>query len=217
MRMSNKLLDFVFNDVRLSLEIAKEGTVSLFYVGKNKEKINKNKGIYRPLVEIDVANDNRQDRAGFKSVRSNYGLTNKYVRHYVNTNNKGQEVVIVTSNDYLEVETHFQFYNGVSGLSSFNIVKNITKEDVTLTYVSSFVGVGFYNTNSKDLYLYHSTNSWHCEAQWVKDSFLHLGIFNGNENCSNKRYLINNTGSWSTKDHLPMMVIEDKKNKEKLA
>ncbi|MCQ3035668.1 MAG: alpha-galactosidase, partial [Bacilli bacterium] len=214
--MKNQLLNFAHNGVLLSFELQENGRIFLLYAGKERKykKIPDDQKYFRVLVDVDMVEDTRNNHFGLKSVNSAYGITYKYVSHRESINSLGYEVVIVTRNEYLEVETHYQFYNDVSGLSSFNIVKNISNKNVTLTYVSSFVILGLWKTNTPGLSLYHSVNSWHCEAQWIKDSFNRLGLFTGNDWFSNKRYSINNTGSWSTKDHLPMMVIEDKKNKE---
>ena len=67
------------------------------------------------------------------------------------------------------------------------------------------------SVNDKNAYLYEATNSWHEEAQWQKHKLFDLGIFSGNGFTSMKRHCLNNTGSWSTKEHLPMMVLENKK------
>ena len=98
-------------------------------------------------------------------------------------------------------------------MTCFNIVKNVKNESITLSYVSSFHQLGILPVNNKNTYLYQATNSWHEEAQWQKHRLFDLGLFNGNGFTSMKRYCLNNTGSWSTKEHLPMMVLENKKKK----
>ena len=214
--MKNTILNFTYNETLLSFEILKDGRIYLLYAGKERKykKIDKNQKYFRTLVEVEMAEDERNNHFGLKSVNSAYGLTYKYVSHKDIVNSKGHEVIITTRNEYLEVETHYQFYDNVCGFSTFNVVKNISNQDATLTYVSSFIVSGLWKVNTPGLSLYRSINSWHCEAQWVKESFERLGIFTGNDWFSNKRFSIHNTGSWSTKDYLPMMIIEDKKNKE---
>lgn len=215
-KIMNNKLEFVFNNVLLSFYIEKDGRMFLLYAGKNKEvkSINKYHRSYRNLVEIDTIEDQRNNHHGDKLIESSYGRTYKYVSHQVTRNELGDEIIITTKNEYLTVDIHYQFYDGACGISSFSVVTNNNSNPQTLLSVSSFVFAGFSKANNKNLYLYQADNSWHCEAQWKKDSFLHLGIYNGNDYFSNKRYSINNKGSWSTKDHLPMMAIENKLKKE---
>lgn len=213
---NNRILNFEHNGIMLSFYVEKDNHIVLLYVGQRKEvRIpSKNKRFFRSFIEIDTSEDNRNLHYGNKHIESAYGLTYKYVSHHEHKNKLGDELIIKTRNEYLEVDTHFQFYNSIYGISSFNEVKNISSDKVTLKSVSSFVNIGFSTANNKNLILHQADNSWHCEAQWKKDTFKHLGIYNGNDYLSNKRYIVSNAGSWSTKEHLPMIGIENKKTKD---
>lgn len=213
--MNVKILNYSFENLELDFAIEDDKRIYLLYVGKKKslKPISKNNRNFRNFVEADIAEDNRNTHHGLKLIETSFANTNKYVSHRIIKTNSGSEFIIVTANEFLEIETHYVFYKDCDGLSSFNIVKNISKKDVTLTSISSFVYNGFSKANNKHLELYQADNSWNCEAQWKKDSFLHLGIYNGNNYFANKRFTISNCGSWSTKDHLPMMVINDKLHK----
>lgn len=213
---NNQILEFKYNNLLLVFSLEKDKSINLVYCGKEKsyKVASYNRRSFRHIVEVDVAEDNRNSHHGNKHVESSFGESAKYVSHQVNEKETGHEVVIVTCNEYLQVETHYLMYKNAEAISSFNVVKNINSNPVTLTYVSSFVNIGFGKTNTNKYELYHASNSWHVEAQWKKDNFLHLGIFNGNEWFTNRRWHISNSGSWSTKDFLPMMVITNKVNKE---
>jgi len=215
-KMNEQALNFSYYGTLLSFFIERNGRIYLLYAGKDKDKIkvSRKERNYRVFVEAEIAEDPRNSHHGFKSIETAYAATYKYVSHSVKENVKGMELVIVTKNEFLEIETHYQFYKDCCGVSSFNIVKNISSAPVTMTNISSFVIHGFGKENQNIYELYQARNSWHCEAQWQKDSFYHLGIYSGNDFMGFKRYSINNTGSWSTKDFLPMMIVNNKKLKE---
>lgn len=210
--MESKLLSFSYSSIRMDFELYDDKDISLVYCGKDDgESFIKDKVIRKlaKFVEIEYIGGTENKHRGHKNIDTTYGKTYKYVSHTFKTNKLGKELVIVTKNDVLEVETHYQFYSQIKAVSAFNKVKNISNNDVKLTSVSSFYQLGILPSDYKNNYLYRAINSWHCEAQWSKFSFLDLGIYTGNNGQSMKRYMLNNTGSWSTKDYLPMTVIEN--------
>ena len=168
---------------------------------------------YLNIAEIEYLEGKENCHRGLKHFQTSYGETYEYVRHFEKENRLGKELIVLTKNDVLEVETHYLIYKSANALTSFNVVKNISKTPLSLTYISSFHQLGVLPINDKNNYLYQATNSWHEEAQWQKHKMFDLGILNGNGITSMKRYSLNNTGSWSTKEYLPMFVLENKKKK----
>lgn len=210
----NKSFVIKYSDLRMEFNVSKEDKISLLYCGldsQRKRKIDKNLKDFLTFAECEYVGSRENKHRGLKLAETGYGKTNKYVCHTVNETSYGQELVIVTKNDVLEMESHFKFYKDVKAISCFNVVKNISTNDVKLTFVPSFFQVGVCDSNLKEMNLYYANSSWHVEAQWVKHSFYDLGIYNGNGFLSNSRFTLNNTGSWSTKEHLPMAVIENSK------
>ena len=211
-----KTIDVRSSGLRMLFSITKDSRVVLLFAGlENQKPIRVKQDLLRffTIAEVDYLSDNKNAHRGLKHFQTGYGATYQYVSHKENKKEKGKELVIITKNDYLEVETHYQFYDDVKVISSFNKIKNINKNNVSLTYVSSFHQLGILPINDRNTYLYQATNSWHEEAQWQKHRLFDLGIFNGNGFTSMKRYCLNNTGSWSTKEYLPMMVLENKRKK----
>ena len=211
-----KKLDISHYGLRMLFSISNENRICLLHYGLENRKPNRPKKDvekFYTLVEVDYLNGKDNAHRGLKHFQTSYGMTYQYVSHQEFENDKGIELVIVTKNDSLLVETHYQFYKDVKAISSFNLVKNINDNPITLTYVSSFHQLGILPINDRNTYLYQATNSWHEEAQWQKHRLFDLGIFNGNGFTSMKRYSLNNTGSWSTKEYLPMMVLENKRKK----
>ena len=198
----------------MSFKLTKERKIVLLFCGLENQKhktIKIDLQKYFSIVEIDYFGGNDNKHRGQKHFQTEYGETYKYLSHKEIDNKKGRELVIYTKNDVLSVETHFQFYKETKAFSSYNIVKNISKTQLFLTYVSSFHQLGVMPANGKNTFLYECINSWQEEAQWRHHKLFDLGIYSANGFTSMKRYSLNNTGSWSTKEHLPMLVLEDKK------
>ena len=210
-----KKMELIFSNLKMQFSQEK-GRILLLYCGlkdKKPQKINSEQKPFFSIAEIDYLEGNKNHHRGLKHFQTNYGETYKYVNHYEKETKNSKELVVVTRNDALEVETHYLLYKSANALTSFNIVKNISSSPITLTYISSFHQLGVLPINDKNNYLYQATNSWHEESQWQKHRMLDLGIFNGNGITSMKRYSLSNTGSWSTKEYLPMVVLENKKKK----
>ena len=210
-----KRIDVCHYGVKLLFSII-DNRIFLLYCGlenKTVSRIKPDSKRFYSIAEVDYLSDKNNARRGLKHFQTGYGMTYQYISHKEVENDKGIELIITTKNDSLLVETHYQFYKDVKAISSFNVVKNIDNAPLALTYVSSFHQLGILPVNNKDTYLYQATNSWHEEAQWQKHRLFDLGIFNGNGFTSMKRYCLNNTGSWSTKEHLPMIALENRRRK----
>ena len=212
----NKKIEFSYANLKMSFAINGNGKIVLLYCGlahKKPTKINEEIQDFFSFVEIDYLQGQANKHRGLKHFQTSYGETYRYISYKLNDNEKGKELIITTRNDLLEVDTHYLFYKDANAISCFNIVKNISKNAIFMTYISSFHQLGILPINKPNTYLYQASNSWHQEAQWQKHKLFDLGIFNGNNFTSMKRYTLNNTGSWSTKEYLPMMVLENKRNK----
>ena len=208
--------EFNYSNIKLAFNILDDGKIVLLNCGLMSHKapsIKEDLQKFFSFVEIDYLGDKTNAHRGLKHFQTAYSMTYKYVSHKEIEDEKGKELLIITTNNELEVESHFKFYKGTNSFTSFNLVKNVSNNSIQLTYVSSFHQLGIMPVNDKSVYLYQASNSWHEEAQWQKHKAFDLGIFNTNGNTSMKRYCLNNTGSWSTKEHLPMMVLENKAKK----
>lgn len=210
--MENKKLEFKYNSLKVLFEISPENRIFLTYAGLDSgEKIlDETLTQFANIVECDYIGGKQNKPLGTRNNFSTYGNTYKYVSSEEKDNELGLEVVIKTRNDLLEIDTHYQFYKYAKSISCFNTVKNISKNNVKLTSISSFYQYGLLKSNNLENYLYIVNNSWHREAQWSKFNFIDLGIYNGNEHSSMGAYALDNVGGWSTKNYLPMLVIENK-------
>ncbi len=206
-------ISFGNKHIKLEFDLNNEGTLRLTYFGNANNFINK----ASTFVEIETSETNHLGSHCSKQCNTPYGKLAKYVRHSVNDN----ELIVVSEDEYLQVETHFVIYENTCGLSIYNIVKNISNNDIHLEYVSSFYlhGLGQdSNPTYWDMNVLYASNSWHTEAQWKEESFIDANIFNANDKLTMKKFVLNNTGSWSTKEYLPMIGVRNiRKNQMLLA
>lgn len=199
---NNLKIEFLIDD-RKHLSYSYFGTKDVNYIDVNS-----------PICQIETSEHDHSGSHCSKHLLSPFSIDAQYVSHKEIKNEKKYELVITLRDDCWENEIHYVFYNDVDGFSTYSVLKNISAKPLHLEYISSFYLYGFSGSQinaSDNLYLYKASNSWHCEAQWKKTSFLDLGLFNGNQNLSMKSHKIFNTGGWSTKDYLPMCVIENQK------
>ncbi len=197
MKMNFKGLNFELIDNRIYL-------TDCFGFANAKEGQEKR---YFDFAEVQIAGENHSVHGGAKMFQSSEWGKLKYIEY----SDIGNKLEIVQASKLISVTTHFQAYEDTNTIRVWNVVTNLTDEPITLEHVSSFecYGFGKNGTDSvRNLYLYKFYNSWHVECQPVRLSFYELGLFNGNRR-SMKRISGCNTGSWSTKEELPMSIIED--------
>ncbi|MBR4378081.1 MAG: alpha-galactosidase [Bacilli bacterium] len=200
------------NNLKIEFLIDDEKHISYSYFGSKDQNYIDFPGFFSPLCQIETSEHTHDGSHCSKHLLSPFSIQSKYVSHKEIISKNKRELIITLKDECWENQIHYVFYNNVNGFSTFSVLKNISPTPLHLEYISSFYLYGFNGgkTNESDgLYLHKATNSWHCEAQWRKTSFLDLGLFNGNQIHSMKSFKISNTGGWSTKDYLPMCVIEN--------
>ena len=203
--------EFKNNKLKLEFEINSENKIQLTYFGDSKNIL------LTPstIVEADLTETNHSNNNYSKKCGSYFGTNSKYLSHKITDN----ELIIVTVDEFIEVESHFILYDGVAGLSTYNIVKNISKIPINLQYISSFYLIGMGQVgceNHEHMFVNYALNGWNSEAQWRRQSFLDVALFSPNHRVNMNRFELNNTGSWSTKQYLPMCGIENELTKFEL-
>lgn len=167
-----------------------------------------NKKTLFDFAEVQIAGENHSAHGGNKLFSSSESGKLKYIS-YSHTGNK---LEIVQSSKYVSIASHFQAFEDTKTIRVWNTITNISNKPITIEHVSSFLCYGLGQADSSsvnDLSLYRFYNSWHVECQPIKHTFFDLGLFNGNDNRSMKKICGSNTGSWSTKEELPMAIVED--------
>lgn len=104
---------------------------------------------------------------------------------------------------------HYQFYTGSCGARVWTEVSNICDHNVGIEYISSFSLVNVCGGEIDKLWIPH--NSWMREADWKGYTLLELGLDKTSAiSTTTKRISFPNTGTWSTKEFLPIAAVECK-------
>lgn len=190
-----KILEFNKNGIFLAFCIDSDGKISVGHIGSTKKPIQPR--TFAP-TEIFITGENPIGHLGAQHV--GYCLNNlKYEYHTENDH----ELLLVMSNHQVRVTQHYEFYDHIKALRSYAHVTNISSEDLGLEYVSSFC---LYDFDIEKLRLCH--NAWCRELEWRSYTPQELGYHHINA-FSTKRITISNTGTWSTKEFLPMGIAEN--------
>jgi alpha-galactosidase len=169
------------------------------------------------LVEVHVTGENQNDHHGSKHTGSMPGNRLRLLEWKDNHNELGRTLEIVQYDDstWIEVASHFQFYNGIPIVRSWTTVSNKGQTAVGLEYVSSFALTGMdkdgLSHRNEAIRLHIPHNTWFGESQWSEYSLPELGLHDINE-FSMKRISISSTGSWSTSQYAPSGIMENRES-----
>ena len=117
----------------------------------------------------------------------------------------------------VEVEMTYQSFEGSNALKVTSTLKNVGDTPVYINYISSSVidnigGEGKLPWYDDDRFTVHFCNSgWQKESQWQTSSLSALGVIPGTDlpwETTTSRF--SSIGSFSTKKHYPLVMIEDK-------
>lgn len=189
-----KNLEFCKNGIYLQFCVDDENRLIIRHIGTGKSELPANR-FFTP-AEVFVTGENPDDHHGAKHTGCNLL---KYESHREN----GNELVFVLRNDKIRVQQHYDMVGDGKAVRSYASVENISGQKIGLEYVSSFCLYGF---DIQTLWLCH--NAWCRELQWRAYSPEELGYSHIN-NFSTKRIAVSNTGTWSTKEYMPLGIIEN--------
>lgn len=171
------------------------------------------------LVEVEIAGlDRPEERHGTKYIVTAPGYRLVYEGCRDDRNAYGRKLELITKDEEtgIFVTSHFQFYDGISVIRTWQEVENKGQEAQTLTYVSTFSLNGIEKEGllpaDQKLRIGVPHNSWQRELQWKFYSPAELGICQAQEGekiRSSKAVGITNTGNWSAKEYLPMGSLEN--------
>jgi len=207
------ILEFCENKLNTVFEVTEDKRLLLLHFSDKtyKGNIDENaKKIYTPF-EIHITGENPDAHHGFKHVASSGSESLKYVSHKYYKNELGNKLEFELCDGKLETVLHYQFYNGISAIRSWMEITNISDKAVGLEYVTSFclTGINGEGTARDCMNLYVPRNSWCREVDWKEYSFVEAG-FNNMMSCGEtKRINISNTGTWSSKEYLPMGAVRN--------
>ena len=164
------------------------------------------------IVEVQISGRATTIHSGDRYIGCSESNTLHYVSHKISKFEYGRVLEIIQKNDICEVKSIYKEYKDAKTIQSYTKVKNISNDEFCLEYVSSFVQYGVINFDRFDkATLSMPSNSWFLECQWKKNTFQNLGVISPSTIKTFKAHKISNTGMWSTKNYLPMGLIQDKK------
>ena len=167
-------------------------------------------GLKSEICQVHISGGIKKTHKGVKLCDSSEGALFRYVSHSVCDN----KLVIVQASDTIEATTVFETYDDTDSVRISSAIKSLSDEDVVLEEVSAFYLEGIGGQKRKqhpDSMLFtRFLQSHHTECQPKSASFKDYGIYAGAD--SQKKICGVNIGSWSTKEELPMGIVEDREN-----
>ena len=192
-----KKLNFYKNKIYLSFLIDDDGRLDVLNIGINNTETEPNR-FFVP-VEVFATGENPDDHHGAKHTGSKLSDALKYVSH----TESDSEISFILENEKIRVIQHYKFLGDASAVRSYAEIKNISAYDLGLEYASSFCMYGF---DIDRIWLCH--NAWCRELEWRGYAPSELGYSRITE-FSSKRISVSNTGTWSTKEFMPMGIIQN--------
>ena len=164
------------------------------------------KGDYIP-VEIKTTGATTYKHRGGKSIGFQCPDRPVYVSHACEDTPLGKKYVFKLKSSSLDIQLHYLFAKGTRTLRTWTKVTNRSDRSVGLEYVSSFALSGLAHGRcdrvDTDYRLMIPYNGWCREFNWQDYSLGELGYHFNKINATSKISL-SNTGTWSTKEYLPM-------------
>ncbi len=209
---------FVFGgkNTFLSFEIEEN---RIYLKGDAYEELNENaRWLVRKksgICEIRLSGRPTTEHTGDRNIFCGEAESLEYVSHRFREEKFGKSLIIEQKNDVVRVRSYFEYYEGAETIRCHSEAENISDRTLSLEYIGSFVVYGMTSVNAYGkckIYVPH--NGWYSEAMWREYKLSDLGIYNGNDVKSFKKFCVSNTGSWSTKNYLPMGILEDKPKKK---
>jgi len=210
------------NGLVLEFVITEDGKVKFIHYGRelrSSKEIPEDELRGFRLVEVEIAGlDRPEERHGTKHIVTapGYRLVFEERKDYRNANGRKLEIITKDEETEVYVTSHFQFYDGISIIRTWQTIENRGEKERILTYISSFALTGIEKEGIRraddKLRIGIPHNSWQRELEWKFYSTKDLGLAQVQEGAmirSSKPIRVSNTGNWSSKEYLPMGSIEN--------
>ena len=198
------------NGLALYFEVDQDNQL-FFYGAKDDtqpftEPDEKQKSNYTAL-EIRTTGANTGRHLGGKSIGFLCPELPKYVSHEKKDDKIGTLYTFNLKTSLLSIKLNYLFARNCKTIRAWTEVTNISDTDVGLEYISSFSLVGLANAKEiavdRECRLMIPHNGWCREFNWSDLSLGEHG-YHYNQVAASTRIAMSNTGTWSTKDALPM-------------
>lgn len=197
-----------FHHLNAVFQVGDSGKVSLLYLGSRdvKPEVAPEKLHLYSAAEVHVTSENQNDHHGARYTGTSGSESLRYVRHNLTENTLGIKLEILLRDDQMEAVLHYQFYREISAVRSWIEVKNCSDRNIGLEYLASLSLTGIENgTPFDEIQVWIPHNYWLREVNWRRSSLRQLGL---NPGGAMKRISCSNTGTWSTKEYLPMAAVQ---------
>jgi len=166
--------------------------------------------LHSGFAEVTVAGENKETHLGTKLVCSSEGDRLRYVSHEID----GNVLKIVQESPVVRVTSVFITYGDTNAVRVQTTVTNIAQEPIVLEEVSSFVVTGIGGQGRRfrpeTMFLTELIQKNTSECQPQRRSFLDLGLYSTTNNQRRAGQV--NIGNWTTKEAIPVGIIEDAEN-----
>ena len=160
------------------------------------------------FIQVQVAGENKNSHMAAKMVSSSEGDRFQYVSHTM----ADHTLTVVQDSPNVRAETAFETYDDCHAVRIVTKVTNITENPIVLEEVSALciTGIGD-KEDPENLLLTRFLQSHQTECQPQTKSMKELGIYGGVRQTQHRAGGCN-IGSWSTKELLPMGILEHNGN-----
>ena len=162
---------------------------------------------YYDALEIKVTGATTSFNHGTKAIGFLCPDLPVYVSHECEEVALGKQYVFNLKSSQLEIKLYYLFVNGTKTVRSWTEVKNISDGDVGIEYISSFALMGIADSRLEPVdcnwRLMIPHNGWCREFNWSDNALGELG-YHYNQIQATSKISASNTGTWSTKEYLPM-------------
>lgn len=173
------------------------------------------------VLAVQVTGESATDMHAYKHNSGSESTKFLYESHTIIDNEKGRLLTLsMNSVHNLHAEYRMQFFNGIPIFRVETELRNDGDTSLGLEYVSSFFYGGISKNGEGKYYdktdVFVPYNSWSNEAQWKKDDIQDLGLSHmpvagyNLPDKGNNRFHYENVGSWSTCEHLPMGMTQNR-------
>ena len=206
----NKKIAIVENGIHMTFLIAGETVRLINFSDTDKFEEGMNEVLQQNgyLAEYQETGMGSSDHRGRKHIGCNPGCWMKYKNFKDTRTEFGRKLEIIQEYNGVELVSHYQFFDGIKVIRSWTEVINNSEQTREIEYVSSFMysfaSYGGMTGWEKKMRLYQASNSWYDECRWFSNTLPELGLNPINLAQSTKRIYLQNEGSWSTEEHLPM-------------
>ena len=165
---------------------------------------------YSFIADINISNNPTYISVGDRKIFSSESFVLRYVDHEIISKDNENHLIITQENKDIRVKNHYVENLISHTLTCFTEVTNINHKEIILESVSSFAYYALTKVNSYDkTFLYIPHNYWFKEGGFKKHSLQELGLSHPQELKTFNKLKIANQGTFSTKNYLPMGIIEE--------